>query len=96
MDEQLTPNQQLVLPLIVYKQSGIQLPSQCFIPRQAKQAQVVLNQQGKAVPLEIQLEAVGKEGAVTRDARLEGQSVLCATSDVLLRLMAGRAFEVTP
>jgi multidrug efflux pump subunit AcrA (membrane-fusion protein) len=96
VDEQLTPNQQLVLPLIVYKQSGIQLPSQCFIPRQAKQAQVVLNQQGRAVALDIQLEAVGKEGAVTRDARLEGQSVLCATSDVLLRLMAGRAFEVTP
>jgi multidrug efflux pump subunit AcrA (membrane-fusion protein) len=96
VDEQLTPNQQLVLPLVVYKQSGIQLPSQCFIPRQAKQAQVVLNQQGRAVALDIQLEAVGKEGAVTRDARLEGQSVLCATSDVLLRLMAGRAFEVTP
>lgn len=96
VDEQLAPNQQLVLPLVVYQQSGIQLTSQCFIPRQAKQAQVVLNQQGKAVALDIQLEAVGKEGAVTRDARLEGQSVLCATSDVLLRLMAGRAFEVTP
>lgn len=96
VDEQLTPNQQLVLPLVVYKQSGIQLPSTCFIPRQAKQAQVLLNHQGKAVALDIQLEAVGKEGAVTRDARLEGRSVLCATSDVLLRLMAGRAFEVTP
>ncbi len=96
VDEQLAPNQQLVVPLVVYKQSGTQLPSPCFIPRQAKQAQVVLNQQGKAVALDIQLEAVGKEGAVTRDARLEGQSVLCATSDVLLRLMAGRAFEVTP
>jgi multidrug efflux pump subunit AcrA (membrane-fusion protein) len=96
VDEQLTPNQQLVLPLVVYKQLGIQLSSQCFIPRQAKQAQVVVNQQGKAVALDVHLEAVGKEGAVTLDARLEGQSVLCATSDVLLRLMAGRGFEVTP
>lgn len=95
-DDALSPHQQLVLPLVVYHQAGLRLPSQCFIPRHAKQAQVVLNQQGKAVPLDIQLEAVGKEGAVTLDARLQGQSVLCATSDVLLRLMAGRAFEVMP
>lgn len=95
-DDALSPHQQLVLPLVVYHQTGLKLPSQCFIPRHAKQAQVVLNQQGKAVALDIQVEAVGKEGAVTLDARLEGQSVLCATSDVLLRLMAGRAFEVMP
>lgn len=94
VDQSLTPNQQMVLPLVLFRQAGILLPSNCLIPRQAKHAQVLLNQQGKAQAIEIQLEAVGKEGAVTLDARLQGQSILCATSDVLLRLMAGRRFEV--
>jgi hypothetical protein len=38
------------------------------------------------------LEAIGQEGAVTQNPRLVGQTLLCASSDVLIRLMAGRSY----
>ena len=93
-DDRLVANQQMVMPLVVYEDEGVLIPSKCFIPRKAQQAQVLVNQQGQVHSMDIHIETVGYEGAVTKDARLVGQSLLCATSDVLIRLMAGRTFEV--
>lgn len=93
-DARLIPNQQLALPLAVYSGEGIALPSQCFIPHSVKEAQVLIDHQGKAEVVPVMLEAIGQEGAVTQNPRLVGQTLLCASSDVLIRLMAGRNYKV--
>jgi multidrug efflux pump subunit AcrA (membrane-fusion protein) len=94
-DARLIPNQQLALPLAVFAAEGIALPSQCFIPHSVKEAQVLIDHQGKVEVVPVLLEAIGQEGAVTQNPRLVGQTVLCASSDVLIRLMAGRNYKVT-
>lgn len=92
----LVPNRQLALPLAWYQGEGIALASGCFVPHSPKTAQVLIDRAGTAEAMDIVLEAVGQEGAVTRDARLVGQRLLCASSDVLIRLLAGRAYQVQP
>jgi multidrug efflux pump subunit AcrA (membrane-fusion protein) len=94
-DVSLIPNQQLSLPLTIYAGEGFALPSQCFIPHSPTDAQVVLDQAGKAEVIRVVLDGVGQEGAVTQNARLQGQKVLCASSDVLIRIMAGRSYKVS-
>lgn len=93
---ELVPNRQLALPLAWYQGEGIALASGCFVPQSPKTAQVLIDRAGTAEAVDIVLEAVGQEGAVTRDARLVGQRLLCASSDVLIRLLAGRAYQVHP
>ena len=93
-DARLIPNQQLALPLAVYSGEGIALPSQCFIPHSTKAAQVLIDHQGKVDVVPVILDAIGQEGGVTQNPRLLGQKVICASSDVLIRLMAGRSFIV--
>lgn len=93
-DARLIPNQQLALPLAVYSGEGIALPSQCFIPRSVKEAQVLIDNQGKVEVVPVMLDAIGQEGAVTQNPRLLGQKVICSSSDVLIRLMAGRSYKV--
>lgn len=94
-DAALLPNQQQMMPLVVYQGKGYLLPSACFVPNNQQQVQVVLNQQPMAQTIRVPIEAMGREGVVTQDERLHQQSVLCGTSDVLLRVMAGRSFEVS-
>lgn len=93
-DASLIPNQQLSLPLSTYSGEGYALPSQCFIPHSATRAQVLIDRQGQVEVVDVVLEALGQEGAVTQNARLHEQRVLCASSDVLIRLMAGRNYKV--
>jgi len=93
-DDRLIPNQQLALPLAVFAAEGIALPSQCFIPRSVKEAQVLIDNQGKVEVVPVILDAIGQEGAVTQNPRLVGKTLLCASSDVLIRLMAGRSYKV--
>ncbi len=93
-DSNLIPNQQLSMSLATYYDQGIHLPSGCFIPHHSQQAQVVIHAQGKATSLVIDLVAQGREGIVTQDERLLGQELVCASSDVLLRLLAGRSFRI--
>lgn len=92
-DAKLIPNQQLALPLARYDGQGIALPSQCFIPHSDKNAQVLVDHQGQVEVVPVVLEAVGEEGAVTLNPRLEQQTLLCASSDVLIRIMAGRHYK---
>ncbi len=93
-DAQLIPNQQIALPLVVYQGEGLLLPSLCFIPHNQQQAQVLVYDNNTLNPLTISLTAIGKEGAVTQQKEIAGKPLLCASSDILLRIMAGRAFEV--
>ncbi len=93
-DDALIPNQQLALPLAVYSGEGIALASNCFVPHSLKEAQVLINNQGKVDVVPVVLDAVGQEGAVTQNPRLLGQEILCASSDILIRIMAGRNYKV--
>jgi multidrug efflux pump subunit AcrA (membrane-fusion protein) len=93
-DERFIPNQQLALPLAVYADEGIRLPSRCFIPHSVKEAKVLIDNQGKIEVVPVILDAIGQEGGVTQNPRLIGQKVLCASSDILIRLMAGRNYKV--
>jgi biotin carboxyl carrier protein len=93
-DEALVPNQQFALPLAVYSGEGIALASNCFVPYSLQEAQVLIDNQGKAEVVPVVLDAVGQEGAVTQNPRLLGQKILCASSDILIRIMAGRNYKV--
>jgi multidrug efflux pump subunit AcrA (membrane-fusion protein) len=93
-DDSLIPNQQVSLPLAVYAAEGIALPSQCFIPHSTTQAQVLIDHQGKVEVAPILLDAIGQEGGVTQNPRVVGQQLLCASSDILIRVMAGRNYKV--
>lgn len=98
-DDAFIPNEQLSLPLVVYHREGLHLPSQCFIPKNQHEAQVLRldpTDPHHAIMHNITLSALGKEGAVTEQADLISQTILCASSDVLLRIMAGRTFQVKP
>lgn len=93
-DPQLMPNQQIALPFVVYQGEGILLPSLCFIPHNQQQAQVLVYEHNTANAMTISLAGIGKEGAVTQESELAGKSLLCASSDILLRIMAGRTFQI--
>jgi multidrug efflux pump subunit AcrA (membrane-fusion protein) len=92
--ESLIPNEQLSMPLVIYQDVGLHLPSRCLIPKNQQEAQILLHDQAQVKSVNIRLSSVGKEGAVTQQMELAGQNILCASSDVLLRIMAGRAFQV--
>lgn len=96
VDTSLMPNQSLSLPMAIYAQEGIFLPSNCMIPKDMHQAQVLVDHEGKAKAVTVLLDAVGETGAVTQNRFLDGQALLCASSDMLIRILAGRVYQVQP
>ena len=87
----LTAGDRVEVDIVIFKGKGTALPFDTILNRNGK-SYVLLAKEGKAVAKEIQIRKKGQEGVVISDT-LEGQKIIVAKQDILLKLLSGYAIR---
>ena len=91
----LTPGTRASVELVTYQGDGVLLPDACLLGNDGHSATVfILPDKALATPHKVSLKASGREGAVSTDAALHGQTIACGGADVLTRLGLGVPFQI--
>ena len=90
--EGLTAGDRVEVDIVVFHGNGIELPFDAVLNRNGKNY-VLLAKGDKATVKEIHIDKKAQEGVVISDA-LEGQKIIVAKQDILLKLVSGHAIKI--
>jgi len=88
----LTAGDRVKVDVVVYQGEGIKLPFDAVLNREGKNYVLVVNQ-SKAKPRKIEILQSAQEGIVVSE-KLEGEKIVVAKPDILLRLVSGYALKI--
>ncbi len=86
-DKNLIEGERVEVNVVTFKGTGTLLPYDAILNRNGKNY-VLLAKKDKAIPKEINIKASGKNGVVVEE-ELNGQKIVLAKPDILLKLLSG-------
>ena len=92
IDRPLTSGERVEVSVIVFKGNALKLPFDTILNRNGKSYVLVIKHH-KAKPKEIHIVQSGEEGVVVEE-NLEGQNLVLAKPDIMLKLLSGSSLKV--
>jgi len=91
--DNMTSGDRVEIDVVIYKGNAVKLPFDTILNRNGKSF-VLLRENNRAVPKEVNIIQSGEDGAVVADNSLVGKELVVAKQDILLKLLSGNSLMI--